>query len=68
MVSAMQIIGQDDTAGHFIPLDDPIPVRQDGNLLLDADNFPWAQQDDSGEWVSISLARIGIKSKLKVQP
>lgn len=61
-------IGQYDTDGRYQPYTRPVEVSQLGNTLRDKeDGFVIAVKDQYGDWVSPSLLRLGIKSKIKIE-
>lgn len=62
----MKITGQYSTDGELIPFVEPQEVTPFGNTLRDADGFVMAVRDDYGDWVSPSLHRVGVKSKMEV--
>lgn len=62
----MKIIGQYSSSGELIPYVEPQEVTQFGNTLRDVDGLVLAIKDNYGDWVSPSLYRVGVKSKMEV--
>lgn len=62
----MKALGQYDTSGDYIAYVAPQEVFLFGNTLRDEDGFVVAVKDDYGDWVSPTMHRLGIKSKLEI--
>lgn len=63
----MRVVGQYDTSGDYRAYTEPQDVHLLGNTLRDRDGFVVAVKDSYGDWVSPSLHRMGIKSKIEVE-
>jgi len=66
-IQSVEVVGQYDTNGAYAPYHmGPIPVRRFGDTLRDSDGFVWAVLDEYGDWVSPTMLRLGLKSKIEV--
>ncbi|OGC95041.1 MAG: hypothetical protein A2W25_01420 [candidate division Zixibacteria bacterium RBG_16_53_22] len=63
----MKVIGQYGTDGEYHAYTEPQDVYLFGNSLRDRDGFVLAVKDSYGDWVSPTLHRIGVKSKIKIE-
>ena len=63
----IKILGQYDTDGQYNAFVTPQDAVLFGSTLRDSDGFVVAVKDDYGDWVSPTLHRLGIKSKLKIE-
>ena len=62
----MQIVGQYDTDGNYVPYTEAQEVSQLGSALISEWGFTVAVKDEYGDWVSPTLARMGLKSVIEV--
>lgn len=63
----MQVIGQIDTSGREVKYKQAVDVTRFGDTLRDEDGFVWAIKDEYKDWVSPTLYKYGIKSKMLVK-
>lgn len=61
----MKVLGQYDTDGKYLKYKKPIEVNQFGNTLVDKDGMCWAVKDEYGDWISPTMKKLGLKSKIK---
>ena len=65
--AAMKVLGQYDTSGDYRAYTEPQEVFPFGHTLRDGDGFVVAVKDSYGDWVSPTLHKMGIKSKIEVE-
>lgn len=63
----MQIVGQFDTQGGYFSFTEPREVVKFGDTLRSEDGFVEAVKDEYGDWVSPSMLKLGMKSKIKLK-
>lgn len=64
----VQVLGCYDTDGKLVPYVAPVRGFIFGSSIRDEDGFALAVLDQYGDWVSPSMLRVGIKSKMEIAP
>jgi len=62
----VKVIGQYSASGEFCAYTAPLEVFRFGDTLRDADGLLVAVIDEYGDWVSASMRRIALKSRMEI--